>query len=289
MKMNVFETLKDVTTMGPEPQAETIEPSLREPRVSGNDLPRKISFADRVLQALGVLGALVLFLISLSLLLLLSVGRWLVHEDPLQKADAIVVLSGNFPMRAMEAAALYRSGYGREIWLTRPSSHPEVLKELGIQYPGEDKFNFLVLRRQGVPAKNIHILEDPIANTADELEAVGSTLDDTGEKSVIIVTDKTHTRRVRTMWNKFEAAHGSIIVHGVVDDEVDPATWWRTTEGTHQVLHEIMGMMNLYAGMPVQSSLHRQESVAENNADQKPPVRQTTAPSKTGNHVLEEE
>jgi len=44
------------------------------------------------------------------------VGRWLVVEDPLDKAQAIVVLSGRIPMRAKEAARLYKAAYAPQIW-----------------------------------------------------------------------------------------------------------------------------------------------------------------------------
>src|ERR1700682_3697500 len=60
-------------------------------------------------------AGLILFLAAL---VFLKVGRWLVVEDPLQKTDAIAVLSGRMPSRALEAARLYRAGYAPEVWLT---------------------------------------------------------------------------------------------------------------------------------------------------------------------------
>ena len=55
----------------------------------------------------------------LALVIFLGVGRWLIVEDPLDKAQAIVVLSGGMPIRALEAARLYNAGLGPQIWLTR--------------------------------------------------------------------------------------------------------------------------------------------------------------------------
>ena len=37
-------------------------------------------------------------------------GRWLVREDTLSSADAIVVLSGSMPCRAEEAGKLFKMG-----------------------------------------------------------------------------------------------------------------------------------------------------------------------------------
>src|SRR2546422_4801029 len=51
-----------------------------------------------------------------------AVAGWLVVEDPLVSARAIVVLNGGFPFRAMEAASLYQQGWAPQVWLTRASS-----------------------------------------------------------------------------------------------------------------------------------------------------------------------
>src|SRR6266850_1399336 len=110
------------------------------------NLSRSYDFVAQLLRIFAVLGALALFTLSASLAFMLGVGHWLVKEDSLQKANAIAVLSGNFPARALEAASLYRSGYAREIWLTHPGPEPEVLAEMGIHYPSEADFNYQVLR-----------------------------------------------------------------------------------------------------------------------------------------------
>jgi uncharacterized SAM-binding protein YcdF (DUF218 family) len=70
------------------------------------------------------------------LIIFLGVGRWLVVEDPLDKAQAIVVLSGGMPMRAREAAKLYNAGYAPQIWLTRGVEPAAALQEMHIAYLG---------------------------------------------------------------------------------------------------------------------------------------------------------
>jgi uncharacterized SAM-binding protein YcdF (DUF218 family) len=213
---------------------------------------------------LAVFGALALLAALTTLCFFLGVGRWLVKEDPLQKADAIAVLSGNSPVRALEAAALYREGYAKEIWLTHPGTRSDALKEFGVRYPSEDDCNYQVLRRQGIPTKAIHIIEESIQNTADELDVISSTLQDTGGQSVIVVTDKPHTRRVHTLWKEFDSDRGKAIVHGVTDDAFDPSHWWKSAGGTQQVMHEIFGMLNASVGLPIQSGLRSQRSLARN-------------------------
>jgi uncharacterized SAM-binding protein YcdF (DUF218 family) len=229
-------------------------------------LYRSNDFVAQLLRIFAILGALALFTISAGLAFMLGVGHWLVKEDSLQKADAIAVLSGNFPARALEAAVLYRNGYAGEIWLTRPGAQSQELAELGIHYPSEADFNYQVLRRQGVPAKAIHVLDSPIINTQDELEVISAALrqKNVAAVAVIVVTNKAHTRRVHELWNKLDSSSGKIIVHAISKDNFQPSAWWTRTGDTHQVIHEVFGMINLWAGLPMQSALHSREAVAQN-------------------------
>jgi uncharacterized SAM-binding protein YcdF (DUF218 family) len=76
--------------------------------------------------ALPAIVILVAALIASLLVIFFGVGRWLVVQDPLQKAHAIVVLSGRMPIRAIEAAQLYREGLAPQVWLTRPAEPPPL-------------------------------------------------------------------------------------------------------------------------------------------------------------------
>jgi uncharacterized SAM-binding protein YcdF (DUF218 family) len=231
---------------------------------------RTTEILARALRVFAALSALALLASFSGFVLMLGVGHWLVKQDSLQKANAIAVLSGNFPARAMEAADLYRNGYASEIWLTHPGPQSGVLADMGIHYPSEADFNFQVLRHQGVPAKAIHILDRPIVNTADELDVISSTLQQKGADSVIVVTDKAHTRRVRTLWTRYDASRGKAIVHGVAGDEFDPSAWWKNTESTHQVFHELLGMINVWAGLPMRTVFPARGAFAANELQAAP-------------------
>src|ERR1700756_3902549 len=123
-----------------------------------------------------VLVAIACAFLALMLLAFFGVGRWLVVEDPLGKARAIAVLSGRMPLRALEAAKLYRQGYASEVWLTRTSEPGESLKTMGISFEGEEVYSTRVLIHEGVPANAIHVLEPPIVNTADEVRVISKAL-----------------------------------------------------------------------------------------------------------------
>jgi uncharacterized SAM-binding protein YcdF (DUF218 family) len=208
-------------------------------------VPRPGSRTRRILLAVasgGLLFALVIFF---------GVGRWLVVEDPLAKARAIVVLSGSMPLRAVEAAKLYREGYAPEIWLTHSAEPGETLEKMGIPFAGEDHYNQLILTHEGVPPGAIHVLEPPIVNTADEIKVAAAVLARGNSETVIFVTTKAHTRRVRLLWRRLAPGRGRAIVRAASGDSFDPRHWWRTTSDSLDVVRELLGLLNAWAGLPL--------------------------------------
>jgi uncharacterized SAM-binding protein YcdF (DUF218 family) len=189
-----------------------------------------------------------------AVLLLLNVGRWLVREDPLAKAQAIVVLSGRLPIRALAAGQLYRQGYAPEIWLTHPTEPTASLAALDIAADGEDAYNTRVLLHEGVPLQAIHVLPNPIVNTVDELTEIAAALPADKSGTVIIVTTKAHTRRVRALWRHIVASRGRAIVRAAPNDPFDPAHWWRTSGDALDVVRECLGLLNGWSGLPLHGS-----------------------------------
>jgi uncharacterized SAM-binding protein YcdF (DUF218 family) len=187
----------------------------------------------------------------LGMVMFFGVGRWLVVEDPLGKARAIAVLSGGMPLRASEAAKLYRQGYAPEIWLTHSAEPAATLGEMGISFAGEDFYNARVLIHEGVPMGAIRVLEPPIVNTMDELNAIDAALRKERDRTAIIVTSKAHTRRVRMLWQRRGSEPGTAIVRAAAEDPFDPRHWWRTTSDAFDVVREVLGLMNAWAGLPL--------------------------------------
>jgi uncharacterized SAM-binding protein YcdF (DUF218 family) len=208
--------------------------------------PRRILWLLAVSVPLAVLG--------ISIIIFLGVGRWLFVEDPLEKAQAILVLSGRMPLRALEAARLYNGGYAAEVWLTHPSEPAASLQTIHIAYLSEDFFNARVLMHEGVPATAIRVLEPPVANTEDELRAAAAELDRAKGSAVIIVTTKAHTRRVRTLWKVASGGRQRAIVRAPANDPYEPSRWWRTSRDALDVVREVLGLLNAWAGLPLRSS-----------------------------------
>jgi uncharacterized SAM-binding protein YcdF (DUF218 family) len=187
---------------------------------------------------------------------LLYVGRWLVVEDPLEQAHAIVVLSGNLPGRAMEAARIYKGNFASQVWVSQPVGPAAELETMHIAFIGEDFYNQKVLMARGVPADAIRILMNPSANTEEEVDEIARDCRRDGAHLVIIVTSKPHTRRVRLIWNRRVGDDPRAIVRYVSDDSFDPAHWWRDTSDALDVVREVLGIANALAGFPLHPESH---------------------------------
>ena len=188
-----------------------------------------------------------------------GIGQWLMVSDALEPAKAIVVLSGRVPFRAMEAASIYREGLAPEVWLTREVVGPEeqALDRLGVAVVRNDAYNRAVLERLGVKPEAIRVLAAGVWNTVDEMRLIAAELGRAGGDRVIIVTSKTHSRRVRATWAALVGASPKAIIRYAREEPYDARGWWRNTRDALDVSREAFGLMNVWAGFPVQPDRSR--------------------------------
>ena len=182
-----------------------------------------------------------------------GVGQWLMVEDPLEPATAVVVLSGRVPFRAMEAASIYRQGLAPEVWLIKEVVRPEeqALGRLGVAVVREEAYNREALERLGVKPEAIRVLAAGVWNTVDEMRLVAAELGrDSGDR-VIIVTSKAHSRRVRATWSAIVGASPRAVIRFAREEPYDARRWWRNTRDALDVSREAFGLINVWAGFPV--------------------------------------
>jgi uncharacterized SAM-binding protein YcdF (DUF218 family) len=179
--------------------------------------------------------------------------------DPLEPAKAIVVLSGRVPFRAMEAASIYGQGLAPEVWLTKEVVRPEelALGRLGVAVVRDEVYNRAVLERLGVKPEVIRLLGEGIWNTVDEMRIVAAELGRDGGDRVIIVTSKTHSRRVRATWAAIVGASPKAIIRYAREEPYDARGWWRNTRDGLDVSREVFGLVNVWTGFPVRPDRSR--------------------------------
>ncbi len=188
-----------------------------------------------------------------------ALGRWLVIADPLEPARVVAVLSGRVPFRAMEAAAFYRDGLAQEVWLTNevPTAEERALDHLGVPVVRREVYNREALERLGVKREAIRLLDDRVWNTADEVRVIAAELRRVGGDRVIIVTSKVHSRRVRATWAALVGGSPRAVVRYPREEPYAGDHWWRNTRDALDVSREVFGLINVWAGFPVQPDRSR--------------------------------
>jgi uncharacterized SAM-binding protein YcdF (DUF218 family) len=182
------------------------------------------SAVRRTLLALVALAALA------AVWLLFYGGRYLQHEDPLQKVDALFVLAGTRAERMLEAIDLYKEGYTPLVVLSpgRTEMAEVLLRARGVQFPTEAEQERDALLQSGIPAAAILATTGYVDNTAQEANLLRAMVKARGWQSVIIVTSKYHTRRAAFAFRRaLEGTGARVVMRASRYDPSDPARWWR--------------------------------------------------------------
>ena len=168
--------------------------------------------------------------------LLRSAGEgWLV-EDPLEKSDAIVVLSiDNFYAdRATRAAEVYRQGLAPLVVASGVRLRP---------YAGIGELMEHDLIERGVPKEKILRVPHDAENTREEAEVLVRVATEKNWKRVIIVTSNYHTRRTRYIFRRVFPGKIAVSVAGARDGDFDPEHWYEKRKSIKQFMGEVGGML----------------------------------------------
>lgn len=190
----------------------------------------------------------VAFLLLGLLWLIAWIGaRGLIVSAPLQRADAIVVLSGSSTLaeRTEHAARLYSQNRAQRILLTTDNQQGGWSKpEQRNPYFHEIAVNELT--RLGVPSQNIEVIKPPVNSTWDEAVLVTDYAKSHNLHSILIVTSAYHSRRAlwsfRTLSNDANMQLGlDPVPTGIQTPR--PATWWLHGRGWQLVLVEYLKLI----------------------------------------------
>jgi uncharacterized SAM-binding protein YcdF (DUF218 family) len=166
-----------------------------------------------------------------------AASAWIVN-DPLAKADVIVVLGGGPETRPFEAAKLYHQGLAARILIMQPKPGPASV--LGL-IPSEAELTRRILINRGVPASALVILRNEVTSSYEESMALLDWVKTNAIKSVIIPTDIFHTRRVRWLYRKELNNTGiQVRVEAVPVLEYTARDWWRSEHGVVAFQNEVL-------------------------------------------------
>lgn len=187
--------------------------------------------------------------LALSALAVWSLLAWagaraLIVSSELERADALVVLSGSgaYVERAGLAAQLFKEGRAPKVVLTNdpmigPWSQAEQRNPTFTERATEE------LQRAGVPLERIEVLPQPVASTYDEAVVLRQWAVSRGLRSILVVTSGYHSRRA--LWTLRRVFEGSGVEVGLVpvapgQQVPAPAVWWLKPLGWRMVALEYL-------------------------------------------------
>jgi uncharacterized SAM-binding protein YcdF (DUF218 family) len=186
---------------------------------------------------------------SLALLFLLAFGgliylvrapilrfvgeNWIV-EDPLERSDAILVLSDDnfYADRAQRAAELYRRGMAPVVVASGRRLR---------SYAGIAELMVHDLAERGVPKDKIEAFAQDADNTKDEARALALLASKRKWRSVIVVTSNYHTRRSRYIFRHVFPSATRVLLASAPDGDFDPENWWQHRKSLKELTREMAG------------------------------------------------
>jgi len=190
-------------------------------------------------------------LLLLGAITLPRLGAWLVVEDPLQKADAIIVLGGTMYERPLEAVELLKEGWADRVYLFQQVSDwgEATLIERQIPYTREVDLQIEVMQRLGVDKSRIGVLTQA-NSTADEADYVFELASREKFGRLIVITSKQHTRRARlVLRRRLDPIGVTAIVRASRFDRSDVDRWWANRSTLRFTLFETQRLIGYWAGI----------------------------------------
>ena len=162
--------------------------------------------------------------------ILSGVARAWIIDEPVSRADAIVIIGGGLQTRTFAAARMYHQGIATNILIARSKLSPT--DRIGLTQP-ERVLAEKVLTEKGVPAERIQTFGEAVTSTKDEAIALREwALAHPEVKTIIVSTELFHTRRVKWIFGKvFKQTSVKVKVTAIEQEEYTSGNWWQHEEG----------------------------------------------------------
>jgi len=185
-------------------------------------------------------GVLVGILLSVGtgLTAFLLIGSWLAVEDPLEKVDAIVAISGDTGARADTAITLWKAGWAPLIVFSGAAIDPESVSSAEIMRREA--------LRQGVPESAV-LVEGASTTTEENAAEVAKLMAARKLRSAILVTSPYHQRRAAFEFRRAFDPRGLVFRnHPASDPEWNAFLWWRQEPVRSRTLLELVKLGAAY-------------------------------------------
>ncbi len=167
-----------------------------------------------------------------------AIAKSLIKEDKIERADAIVVLSGNSFDRGNKAAALFFHGFAPRI--VCPGGNRAYEFEILNMQISEAEAAKINLARLGVPDSCIVIMNAG-TSTKEEADLIKQFATIKKYKKLILLTSLYHTRRAGYVFKKaLKYTDIKLMVCGAKSSRFDELNWWKTEDGLIAMNNELL-------------------------------------------------
>ena len=170
--------------------------------------------------------------------ILRSFSNFLMKQDAPEKAQVMVVLSGNAFERGNEGARLYKAGYADHIICPGGNLERAFLIEGDTVYESDLCKKNIV--KNGVPDSMVTVLRYG-TSTIEEADTILGYCKQHQIRKIIVVTSLFHTRRAGKVYRKRFAKKGiQVMMRGAHDSVFDENLWWQNEYGLIGLNNEYM-------------------------------------------------
>jgi len=181
-----------------------------------------------------ILGIILILLYFSFPFILEGMANFLVVQDPLQKAEVIVVLAGDDNgERVAEGVKLYKEGWAPKILM---SGGPVVWNLTYAENMRQEA------RALGLPDTAI-LLQNKSRSTYEDAKYSLLILKEIGARKIILVTSPQHMRRARAVFRKMAKKEKiQVSAFPVKNSIFNPSKWWTRHEDTQAVVNEYVAL-----------------------------------------------
>ena len=166
----------------------------------------------------------------------LNADKFLIINNPPQKADIIVCLGGGSGERLVKTIELYKKGYANKILLTQSKNwHPEVrdfFLNIGKKF----------LISKGVLDKDI-LVNNKSKNTFEEATFLKNLVKKHNIKTAIIVSDPYHMQRVKFLFEKVLSKYEVKLLYVPAESECSKKHFWQDEKCMIYVFNEYVKLL----------------------------------------------
>lgn len=167
-------------------------------------------------------------------------GFYLSQQNPLEKADAIVVVSGGeTKARAEEGAKLYNDGWAPVMIFSGAARDQD---KSGVS---NAKAMAQFVKEQGVPDEAI-ILEEHSKTTFENAVEVAKIIKNHNWKKIILVTSPYHQRRTKMTFEFVLGKDYTLISRSATDSLWRKNGWWKSFRGWYLSVSEFQKIIFIY-------------------------------------------